>query len=369
MIIFFDGSPGSGKSYDAVRRIVDNLKTGKRVYTNIDGMDKPECREAISLLTGLSDEQMERNLIALKNEQVPYFWNYVEPQSLIVIDEAQKYFNVREWQTDKNNEFGAWASTHRHYGFNVFLLTVNLDRVDSSVRQLAEWTYRYRKANFFGDMISNKYVLKSYVGDDVKGKPFAKSVKSYDKKLFKCYESYSMKDIKEVGVMKHANVFNHPIFYAIPVTIVIFIILFMRSGIVSGDFFGAKRFQAAQDKTAVSVEVPGALPIMKSDGTVELPKVAKVEGKVNQGGSQQAGSAPVEGDKKLKVEGNGQIKGQSGANESRPRGDNGVKVEQEIKQAVKTAVNELKIIGKFDGKVIKRNSKGKVSIETNDNEY
>ena len=36
MIVGFVGTPGSGKSYDAVKKILFNLKKGRHVYTNID---------------------------------------------------------------------------------------------------------------------------------------------------------------------------------------------------------------------------------------------------------------------------------------------------------------------------------------------
>ncbi len=55
MIVADTGTPGSGKTYDAVKTIIDNLRRPRVVYTNIRGMDAPECIEMIKMLTGLSD--------------------------------------------------------------------------------------------------------------------------------------------------------------------------------------------------------------------------------------------------------------------------------------------------------------------------
>ena len=55
MIIGFAGTPGSGKTYEAVKKITDNLQWGRVVYTNIDGMSDPECLEMIKSYCGLSD--------------------------------------------------------------------------------------------------------------------------------------------------------------------------------------------------------------------------------------------------------------------------------------------------------------------------
>jgi len=257
MIITFAGTPGSGKSYDTVKKILDNLRLGRKVYTNVDGLDDPVCREHIKIYTGLDDYQLGTQLFFLSPDLAVKFWQsevvnkgtefeteqlICEKGSMVVLDEVHKLFNCRDWQTEKNRGFADWASTHRHDGYDVLLVTQDLEKVDKQVRSLVEWTYVYRKINFLGSLVSNGYLVYSYAGDDAHGKPMATQRRSYDSKVFRCYRSYTSKDMKELGLMKHTNILKHPVFYSIPVVIFLAIYLITcKSSFATGDIFGAKK--------------------------------------------------------------------------------------------------------------------------------
>lgn len=256
MITAFTGTPGSGKSYDAVCKILDNLRKGRVVYTNIRGMDSPECLEMIKMVTGLSDYGLAKHLRFLEAAQVNEFWLHVEPGAMIVLDEVQNNFNARDWQSQKNVQFNAWASTHRHHGYDVILITQNIQRLDTAVRSLVEWTYIYRKMNFFGSLVTKKYLCHAYGGEDTAGPPLAKSYHTYDPQIFLCYQSYVSKDIKELGVMSHVNIFKHPVFYAIPVVFGYFLYMLFNSGMIRGDLFGTEEV-AAQAEAKAKQGVPG----------------------------------------------------------------------------------------------------------------
>lgn len=256
MIIGFAGTPGSGKSYEAVKKILDNLRMGRVVYTNIDGMHTPACKEAIKSVCGLSDLSLQIQLHYLEKDQLEDFWNHVRPGSLIVLDEVQKVFNARDWQSQKNRDFGSWASTHRHHGFDVVLISQNMERIDSAVRGLLEWTYVFRKVNFLGGAVQKKYLCYSYAGEDSSGPPLAKSARTYNPVIFPCYKSYTGKDVKELDIMKHVNVFKHPVFFAIPLVFAWTIYSFANSSFVSGDLFGVKKMsKESAQKIEQKVEV------------------------------------------------------------------------------------------------------------------
>lgn len=252
MITGFTGTPGSGKTYDAVQKILDNLRKLRVVYTNIRGMDSPECIEMIKMVTGLSDCGLARYLNFLEPKQESDFWNHVEPGSLIVLDEVQNIFNAREWQSKKNVAFNAWASTHRHHGFDLVLISQSIMRIDTAVRALVEWTYVYRKVNFFGSLVKKKYTCYAYGGEDVSGPPLSKAVRTYNPLIFLCYKSYVAADIKEQGIMKHVNVLNHPVFWIIPLVFGYFIYMLFNSGMIRGDLFGTnKAFDELKHKKPV----------------------------------------------------------------------------------------------------------------------
>lgn len=288
MIVFFVGTPGSGKSFEAVKKIVDNLQAGRTICTNIDGMDDPICQEYLKNLLQMDDYTFSRRFIFLDKHQVKRFWKTEEiidlkhvhdsanntfddvttvlnvpicPQgSLVVIDEVHKYFNARDWNEEKtevdengkkvslNRAMADWASTHRHLGFDVVLITQDIDKVDKQVRSMTEWCYYFRKVNFFGGAVQKKYLCYAYSGDDHGGKPLSKNVRTYYPKYFPCYKSYSNADAKEIGFMTHVNILKHPIFYAIPVVICFCLYMFFtKSSFATGDIFGVSKVQHKYD--------------------------------------------------------------------------------------------------------------------------
>ena len=261
MIIGFVGTPGSGKSYEAVKKILDNLKKGRKIYTNIEGICEPEQIEAIKAYTSLSDYEIWQQLVFLEDKKCKEFLKYAVKGSLIVIDEVHKLFSNRNWQTDQNKEFIEWASTHRHFGFDVVLITQDIEKIDKHARSLVEWTYYYRKVNQFGSLIKNKYTVYAYQGDDHNGKPLSQSNKTYDQQVFPCYKSFDSADIKELSIMSHVNVLKHPLFYSIPVVFVLLVFLISRSSMAHGDLFGAKKImQTGIGKTEAVKVVNPAVP-------------------------------------------------------------------------------------------------------------
>lgn len=271
MIIVFEGTPGSGKTYDAVRKLIQNLRIGRQVYTNIDGLDQDEAKEAIKAVADIGDDQLKFRLHYLRPEQVKEFWRHCPEGSLIIIDEAHKYFNTRDWSSATNRECADWASTHRHAGNDVVFITQDIEKIDKHLRTLVEWTYRYRKINFIGSLIKNSYLVYSYVGDG-DGKPITRpSSRAYEKKIFACYSSYITKDMKEQGFMTHTNILRHPVFYALPVILVIFVYFFSNSGFASGNLIpGSARAEAKiQELVSRQSESVGVAPVSPGRSTVD----------------------------------------------------------------------------------------------------
>lgn len=276
MIIGFVGTPGSGKSYESVKKLLDNIRLGRKIYTNIDGLDVPECREAIKCYCNITDFQLETCLNHLTREQAQQFWLHCESGSLIMIDETHKLFSNRDWNTPENRQFCDWASTHRHHGYDVVLITQEIDKVDKHARSLIEWTYFFRKANFFGDSFQKTYLCYAYAGDDDSGQPLSKNVRRYDPKIFRCYKSYSAKDVKELGFMPHVNILKHPVFYAIPVVLFVFLYMASQSSIASGDLFGTDKISKSTTSKQKSKTLPSPPPVLPSEPSefVFLPPAA-----------------------------------------------------------------------------------------------
>lgn len=284
MIIGFVGTPGSGKSYEAVKKILDNLKAGRVVCTNIDGMDQPQAQQYIKDRLNLSDSEFSTRFRHLSQAQVLNFWGTLPPTSdydlpqkicpdgcLIVIDEAHKFFNARDWQSTTNRAFSDWASTHRHAGYDLVLVTQDIEKIDKQCRSLIEWTYFFRKINFLGSAVKQKYLCYSYTGDDHNGKPLAKNTRTYDAAVFPAYSSYSVTDAKEIGFMTHVNVLKHPVFFIIPVVLCFCLWMLSKSSLASGDLFGAKSKLAKAAPVKPVPVAPTASPAVAPVAPVALP--------------------------------------------------------------------------------------------------
>lgn len=293
MFAAYVGKPGGGKSYDAVRKILSNLRAKRVVATNIDGMNDPKCQEAMKQLCFLDDYEFSQLFIFLSKDDVTNFWKprtinagtdmeyekpLVPPGSLVVLDEVHKWINCREWNTEKNKEFAEWGAEHRHDGYDVILITQDITKLDKQVRSLVEFTYFYRKINFFGNLVKKRYLKYSYDGDDHEGKSsVAPKSYSYDSRYFRCYRSYKRPAIVEKDFQQHINVLKHPVFIAIPIVFGYAIYSLFNSGLVRGDLFGGKKRIEQATKSAVTAVTPNAataavLPV-RSSSTLPVQKI------------------------------------------------------------------------------------------------
>lgn len=289
MIVAFEGTPGSGKTYDAVREICNNLKLGRNVYTNVEGMELPDCQRFLQDFCGLDDYQFKSKFHWLSDIEISHFWDlktqselngvvhespFVTDGSLLVIDEIHKIFSNRNWRADENRIFADWASTHRHHGFDVYFVTQSLTKIDSHLRSLIEWTYVYRKVNFLGGFSKNRYLKYAYTGDDTHGKPLNTISRCYDLDVFRCYKSMVNDTNVKMNIMPQVNILKHPVFFIIPILLVFFLYMFFgKSSFATGDLFGTEKIahKFDQKKDTPTSPVPGPPPPVRPSPPVPAP--------------------------------------------------------------------------------------------------
>jgi hypothetical protein len=151
MIQLYTGTPGSGKSLHVARKMMQMMRMHKmNVITN-----RPINMDVVTKNGKLKVGRYDY----LKNTEltVDYLVNYAmehhaegkEGQTLIVIDEAGITFNSRDFGKSDRPAWLDFFRTHRHYGFNVIMIT-QVDRmIDRQIRALVEYETRHRKANNF----------------------------------------------------------------------------------------------------------------------------------------------------------------------------------------------------------------------------
>jgi zona occludens toxin (predicted ATPase) len=122
--VVYTGNPGSGKSYEAVRNIYDNLLayygSEMKILTNLP-VSKPDIR--VERREWTEDELANPNWEEYKNR-------------VLVIDEAQRYItskNAAVWM--------GFIGECRHHNIRVQLLTQSFENLPEKFKDLAEIWY------------------------------------------------------------------------------------------------------------------------------------------------------------------------------------------------------------------------------------
>jgi adenosyl cobinamide kinase/adenosyl cobinamide phosphate guanylyltransferase len=155
-LIVVTGPLGSGKSFYAVRKAVDALERDKVVITNF--RMSPDWHERVV------DRHPLRWLIPGRRKRLKARWrrNVLtvsdldtllrvrvdgddESRAVAIIDEAHMFLNAREWKDKGRMDLVGWASASRKLGFDVYLVTQDLQSLDRQVRD--RLTYHVKLTN------------------------------------------------------------------------------------------------------------------------------------------------------------------------------------------------------------------------------
>lgn len=194
-ISLYSGTPGSGKSYNAICQILWALRLKKMVIANFPikftakelkrGYDKrfhyiPNEEITVERLVVFA---IENGMIEAKKEE----------QCLVVIDEAGGRFNCRESLKSDRAEWIDFFSQYRKLGFKFILVAQNDRMIDKQIRGFVEYEMVHRKINRFGPFkmlpltlfvcIERWYTVKQKVGAEFI--MFHKSVANH-------YDTYAM---------------------------------------------------------------------------------------------------------------------------------------------------------------------------------
>lgn len=153
MITLYSGTPGSGKSLDLAELLYYRIKNTRtvtigNVKLNLDNI-KGKRR---GWYFYLPDHRMipERFQNFTQKYCKHYKKRIKEGMFLIVIDEAQRLFNARDWSAAGRRGWNEFFTLHRHYGFDI-IMAAQFDRMlDRQVRCLFEYEWIHRKVTNYG---------------------------------------------------------------------------------------------------------------------------------------------------------------------------------------------------------------------------
>lgn len=227
------GRMGSGKSYEVVSVVIlEALRRGRRVVSNIAGLDALEMRELL-IEEGCCDDAIGE-LVHVEHDAVldPKFWRtdkdaadgveaFILPGDLLALDEIWRFwsgFAAKDMPARVMNFF----RMHRHFAdpetgvtCDVALITQDVGDIARRVRAVIEETYRMEKLTAIGS--SSRYRVDVFSGGKTTGKPLRQIQRKYDPRYFALYSSHSQKQAggasaKEENIDARGNILKGALF-------------------------------------------------------------------------------------------------------------------------------------------------------------
>lgn len=162
MLIFNEGVPGAGKTYDSVvEHVIPALRKGRKVFARINGLNVEELAkhsgrtvdEVKALLVHLPSEKVATTLVAERNEDGEFVIPDEFRNALIVVDEAHEFYVASREALPKEQE--QFFAIQRHYGLDILLLTQWYKRLHAALRARIERKNVFQKLTAVG--FENKY--------------------------------------------------------------------------------------------------------------------------------------------------------------------------------------------------------------------
>lgn len=190
MIIYHEGLPRSGKSYECmVFHVIPALKAGRVVYARVDGLDY----EKIAELAGITLERCQELLIHIPEDDVPTIYDVVtQNDALVIIDELQNYWpKGRAALPDPVMKF---IAEHGHKGLDIVIMGQDMTDIHGAWIKRTERKLMFLKLTAIGQ--ENRYSWTAYSAVKQKdGRPpkwvkAADGVRKYDTAYFGTYKSH-----------------------------------------------------------------------------------------------------------------------------------------------------------------------------------
>lgn len=278
MIIFHEGLPGSGKSYEAaINQIIPALKKNRKVYAYIEGLNRVKFAQ----VTGLTLDQVTELLIPIEKEKVTTIQDHVENDSLVVIDELQDFFPTSKNQLDTGiTEF---ITQHRHRGIDIVCMGQDHRDCHMLWKRRIDTLITFVKRDAVG--MPNAYTWSTHKQTGGKFVKLRSGKGTYDSKYFGLYASHSdgVNSI-DAHVDDRTNVFKSSVFkFWIPVFALLMIYaIYYLYGYLHGSSSKIVETTKIETKPLTPKPVsksfdPQPTPPKETPTTPETPKTVAVE--------------------------------------------------------------------------------------------
>lgn len=262
----YTGLMGSGKSYECVSSvIVPAVKAGRRVVTNVDGIDSDAIRAYCHDKFGITMDRLGE-VVHCTNDDVPKVSflphgqdveTFCKPGDIICIDEAWRF-----WGTDCKllPEHKVFFREHRHFvhpdtkvSCDLVLMVQDITDLHRILRVVVEVTFRTTKIKTLGWQRTYRVEMWEGYKLTIKGRVSVEN-KRYDQEIFPLYSSYTGGTGKELQVDSRQNVLRSPKLWFIAVGVLVMFggCLYTILGFFNGSRANASNANSKSPSTASS---------------------------------------------------------------------------------------------------------------------
>lgn len=200
-ILLYFGVPGAGKSYEVVSsRVIPALKEGRRVVTNIRGLDIDKIKAYIIKgdkkydIKNLGTLESIDNDLILTDDFFPYFDEnenavedtFIKRNDYIILDESWRFFPDSKKMTAPQESFFA---EHRHFSTDIILINQTSTGINKYALGRVESLYECSNLKRAG---LKRYVVHTYSGNKAYQKnKITSAPKKFKTDVYALYHSYA----------------------------------------------------------------------------------------------------------------------------------------------------------------------------------
>ncbi|MDR3001465.1 MAG: zonular occludens toxin domain-containing protein [Fibromonadaceae bacterium] len=231
-ITLISGLPGTGKTLSAIKRfLLPALSQKRKVYTNIDGINYLKIGIYLERVTKTQIElcDLEKILVHTEKFSTKMLIDGVDSNSMVIIDEAQVFWNNRDYNSEENKSLLPFLQKHRHYGLDIIFLTQNIDQLDIGIRRLCQVHYRLNRLSNLGfDKSIKVKVFPDAMGSE-QFKPLATLIWKIDREIFSFYDSYQGAETKEAKGNNYNVFLRSPFFLFVVFVFFVCVAMILRT--------------------------------------------------------------------------------------------------------------------------------------------
>lgn len=208
MLVFNEGLPRAGKSYDAVaNHIIPAIKSGRHVFARLNGLNP----YAIAQVSGVPEDEVRRLLhhvepsqvteifrIQVDDEKRPHLIEPLKRDALFVVDECHEFWASS--RADLHPLIENFFAYHGQFGMDGVLISQWYKRLHDAVRGRVERKHLFRKLNFLqkfrnrkgkNDDPAKRYVCRMSIAmEPDKFAVMTSTQHDYRPEIFPCYRSF-----------------------------------------------------------------------------------------------------------------------------------------------------------------------------------